>query len=242
MKKIFILVLCPLLFSTVGIIGCANYNILNVWNPNADKHLLFKKVMVVGMMKFKEFENQAIFENAFVKQLHRIGVPAVAYTSLFGSNDKIIGDSNISDLKMSIRNKNIDGVITITLLDKDKEKEYIQPTYTGYGPYGWGGWGGGWGGGFGYGWGGWGGYYLGYSPPLLISPGYIENVTNYYYEVNLFDINSDSIPLYSCQSVSYQPNSLQGMANNQATLVISNMHDNHVFAKKRYTTQRNRNN
>jgi hypothetical protein len=100
-------------------------------------------------------------------------------------------------------------ILTVALIDKDTETRYVQRNY-GYAPIPR----------FGYYGTFWGYYNTWY--PTLYSPGYYEEDKIYFIEINLYDAKTEQL-LWSAQSETYNPSTLEGFAENFAKVVVAKM-------------------
>ncbi len=197
--------------------SCVATQITNSWQATNAYNLKFNKVMVISLMNFHSYYNEDLLEASVVKKLRRIGINAIPSSTLFGHNHQKIKQNEDSAFRI-LRKNNIEAVFTITLLSKQRQKDYVPPVY-GYGP-GWG-WGGGWG--------GWGGYYSGYWNNIY-SPGYVEINTNYNFQISLYNVTNDSL-LYANETNSFNPNSFEQIAKQEGRILAQDLLSNHVFRR-----------
>ena len=115
-----------------------------------------------------------------------------------------------------LQNSGFDAVITIVLLNKEKERYYVpgQPYYS---PYV--------------------GYYrnfYGYYTTIynrIYTPGYYVTDTKYFRESNLFDVTSKEL-IYSVQTESFDYTSSDMLAHEYGKMIVKDMIKNQVLAKK----------
>lgn len=162
-------ILSLLLFSILlGLYGCAP-RLDVVWQKPEFKGDKFNKLVIVAITD--NLENRNVFEETAVKLLKMKGIKALRGVDYFPPNLDPKLHSKESLRKIVIDNK-IDGVITISLIDKEEISQYVQgstyvtPTY--YDPYG---------------------YYMYERYTTVQTPGYYINSKKYVIEGVLHDLN-----------------------------------------------------
>lgn len=175
MKKYLILFIAVLALSGCG----SNTTIVSSWrDPNitvAQEH--FKKVLVVALVKDeasrRTAENRIAASNPIFK---------TSYQYLNESTKQLTQEQKLKILQ----DENFDGVITLRLVSKEKETNYVPGTYTGM--Y-YGGFDGLYAGMYGYGFGNWYGMYS----PYFYDPGYYQETTSYMVETNIFSLKENKL-------------------------------------------------
>ena len=175
MNKYLILFIAVLALSGCG----SNTSIVNSWrDPNitvAQEH--FKKVLVVALVKDeasrRTAENRIAASNPIFK---------TSYQYLNETTKQLTQDQKLKILQ----DENFDGVITLRLVSKEKETNYVPGTYTGM--Y-YGGFDGMYAGMYGYGFGNWYGMYS----PYFYDPGYYQETTSYMVETNIFSLKENKL-------------------------------------------------
>lgn len=117
----------------------------------------------------------------------------------------------------AVRAAGHDGILTVALLDQTSESRYV-PGSTMYSPMAYGGY-------YGY----FGGYY-GFYGPMTYDPGYYTTDKMYYIEVNLYDVKSEKL-VWSSQSETTNPSSLEAFSHTFAGVVVDQMIKDGVIAK-----------
>jgi hypothetical protein len=112
-----------------------------------------------------------------------------------------------NEVIQKLDNSGIDAVITIVLLDKEKEK-YYAPGRVYYSPYTI------------YHRRFWGYYTTMYD--RIYEPGYYSENTNYFWESNFFDAKTKEL-IYSVQTKSFNPNSSNALANEYGKLICNDL-------------------
>ena len=106
-----------------------------------------------------------------------------------------------------IKGQGFDAVLTVVLLDKEKEKHYIpgRITYTPYSMY------------YRRFWG-----YYSTVYDRVYEPGYYTENTNYFWESNLYDLSDKSL-IYSAQTKSFNPMDLESLADEYGKIISSDL-------------------
>ena len=106
-----------------------------------------------------------------------------------------------------IKGQGFDAVLTVVLLDKEKEKHYIpgRITYTPYSMY------------YRRFWG-----YYSTVYDRVYEPGYYTENTNYFWESNLYDLSDNSL-IYSAQTKSFDSNNLEILADEYGKIISNDL-------------------
>ncbi|MDE1191631.1 MAG: hypothetical protein PW786_05785 [Arachidicoccus sp.] len=199
MKKILLLCL-PFLIAVLA--GCSSSKLTTSWvSPQAQnegKH--FNKVLVLGLLSNRNRAAKVNMETFLANDLKTIGVSAVTSTDLYGP----MAFRNMSEKEAirSLKGNDIDGIITITLIDKNSSRQFV-PGYWGAYPF-------------------WG-YYNFYGPYMWGGGGYYERTTSYYFETNLYDVENHGKLLYSAQSETVDPSSPEKLGNDFAKTIVNDL-------------------
>src|SRR5690606_4934556 len=116
-------------------------------------------------------------------------------------------DRNEKQALRKLRKEGADGVMTIVLLDKTKEKNYV-PGTTSFPPIGlyynrfW--------------------RYYTYMYDRIYSPGYYTTNTSYFWESNLYDLTNRKL-IYSAQSESFDPASAASLSKEYSRRIMEDM-------------------
>ncbi len=162
-------------------------------------------MLVLALFTEKNNRAKRAMENELAKDLNKFGYDAVAATQQFGST--IFSGMSEQDVLQKLREKGIESVVTITLVNKDKQKRYVPSTY-GYRPGFW-------------------GYYSYYSPwSYRYGPGYqparTEVNTSYVFETNLYNVNTNQL-LYSAESKTVDASNMATLADDYAKTIVRDM-------------------
>jgi hypothetical protein len=125
--------------------------------------------------------------------------------------------SNQAALLDKIRSTNADAIMTVALVDKDKEQRYI-PGTTGYNPmlrYGY--------------YGRWSSYW-GYWSPLYYTPGYYVTDKTYYLETNIYNAKTEEL-IWSAQSATYNPSDINSFLKGYLTSIKRKMTEDGLISK-----------
>ncbi len=193
---------------TILISSCTNYKITSVWKAQLVVPKKYNKILVIGLInepdrRFKEF-----MENHFVGDLTSLGYNAVGSLQHYGP--KTFENMSEKEALEKINESGIDAVITIVLLEKSKRKLYVRP-YSGYQHN----------------------YWNYYEQRLLAirQPGYFAIETKYFWESNLYEMNSKSF-LYSVQTNFFSPSSIEAMGHEYGKLIVKNMKKKQVLKQQ----------
>jgi len=112
--------------------GCSTSKITTSWNEQQQTPVHFKKIVIVGLFDDQNRALRQQMEDQLVQELKEDGYNAVTSMSLFGP--KSFENLSKEQALKEVRSKDIDGAITIGLVDTSKQKTFV-PNY-GYRPYG----------------------------------------------------------------------------------------------------------
>jgi hypothetical protein len=210
MKKIKLISIALVLMAT----SCTTQRITTTWKTDQQPIRAFDKVMVLGLIVDTDRSIQENMENHFVDDLRALGYNAVSSLKEFGPKafDKMTEEAAIDKLK----NSSIDAVITIVLLDKQRERSYV-PSDIYHSPFGY-----------------YNNYFWGYRSTLyrrIYSPGYYVIDTQYFWESNLFDM-SDQKLLYSAQTQSFDPINSESMGHRYGKMIVKDMIKQQILSDK----------
>lgn len=195
-------------------LGCTTSKITSSWKAaNADTRN-YKKIMVLSLIRENDRTIQQNMENHFVGDLKEMGYEAISSLQEYGPKafDNMTEEAAIAKLK----NSGVDAVLTIVLLDKQKERKYI-PGHIYYSPYGY--------------------YYnrfWGYRSTLyqrIYEPGYYVTDTKYFWESNLYDMATQNL-VYSVQTQSFDPASSESMGHDYGKKIVKNMEVENILYRK----------
>jgi hypothetical protein len=209
MKKILRISFALLLIS----VGCSTSKVTSSWKAENAVPGQYNKILVLGLIREADRTIQENMENHLVGDIRELGYNAVSSLKEFGPKafDKMDEEAALNKLK----NNSVDAVITIVLLDKEKERKYV-PGSIYYSPYGY--------------------YYnrfWGYRSTLyhrIYEPGYYVTDTRYFWESNFYDMSTQKL-LYSVQTQSFDPASSESLAHEYGQLIVKDMVKNNIIRK-----------
>jgi len=186
--------------------GCAATHITSSWKARDAFPAKYNKIMVLGLIRESDRRIQENMENHLAADLRDLGYNAVSALQEYGPKafDKMTEEEALAKLK----NSGVDAVVTIVLLNKEKERSYVPGHIYYYSPYGY--------------------YYnsfWGYRTALyhrIYEPGYYLINTRYFWESNLYDMSSQKL-MYSAQTQSFDPANLENLAHEYGQMIVKNM-------------------
>lgn len=168
-----------------------------------------KKILVLGLFKDQDRRIRMQMERQLADDLKKYGYDAVSSYDTYGP--KSFGSMDEQKALQMLKDNSIDGVVTIAMLDRSRERRFV-PSGLGYPSYP-----------------GFWGYYS-YYYPRIYQPGYYETNTNYYFETNLYNTSDNNKLLYSAQSKSFDPSSVRALADEYARSIVRDMRKKSVLA------------
>jgi len=138
-------------------------------------------------------------ESAIALQAERNGFKASKSIDYFSQTFTKDNAPTKDQILEKVKAANIDAILTVALVNKEKETRYVPGTTTMYSPYS-----------YGY-YGRFGGYY-GAMYPTMYDPGYYTTDKTYYIETNLYRTSDEKL-IWSAQSKTVNPNGLDDFIN-----------------------------
>ena len=212
MKRVLYLLFA--VFSALYFLSCTPSNkISGSWkNPELDTSTV-QNVFIAAITQNMEARQKV--ENHLAEELKAKGVQTTLSHSVFPPDLKP-DSSNRQMIIEKIKQTGADAILTISLLDQKSETRYVPGTsYAPVGRYGY--------------YGSFYGYYN-YAYGATYSPGYYTTDKTYFLETNLYDIESQKL-LWSAQSQSYNPSSIDKAASRYAELVADKLQDDKIVRK-----------
>lgn len=202
-----------LVFMVAFFASCNSSKITHTWKLANMPYKKYNKILVIGINGGDDLGNKEKMESEFVDDLRSMGYNAVSAIQEYGPKTfrKLDEDSVIS----KFQGTGIDAVITIVLLNKEKEKYYV-PSQVYFSPY------------VMYHRHFWGYYNTMYT--RIYSPGYYVENKKYFWESNLYDLSAKEL-IYSVQTESYNPGSSMQLAHEYGQKIVNDMVKNNVLRK-----------
>ena len=203
MKQFFIGVAAlPVIFTLAS---CSSTELLSSWKAENANLKQYNKVLVVGLTGNKDRSIRDNIESAMVNSLKANNVNAIAASESYGP--KAFEKMSDDDVVSKVKSDGYDGIVILTLLDKEKEK-YYTPGRVSYTPY------------FSYYSRYWRSWRTMYN--RVYEPGYYTNTTNYVLEANLYNVTEDRLE-YSAQTRSFDPGNAATLASGFTKTVVTDM-------------------
>ena len=183
-KNIFLITTLLILISS-----CSEVRVTHSWKSIETQPAKFSKILIVGLLKNSDRELRAQMENHLQGDLEELGYTAV--TSIREYGPKSFENMKEDDVMNKIENGGIDAILSVVLLDRQRERYYVpgrvfySPYYMRYNHF-------------------WG--YYGVMYDRIYSPGYYQTSTKYFWESNLYDLKTKKL-LYSVQTESFDSDS-----------------------------------
>lgn len=212
MKKLLLLMF-PL--TMLVLTGCSSSKITSSWNDKnqMENPAQFKKILVVGLFDEKNRTLRRQMEDQLAQQLRTEGYDAVTSVSIYGP--KFFENLSEEKALRMVNDNRIDGVITIGLIDKTKDRSYVPnnnyaPGY--YRPYAYRPWG-----------------YM-YRPYYMpgFRGGHYETNINYTFETNLYNVSNKKL-IYSVQTESNDPSTMGTLTYDYSRSVMKDLKKNNVL-------------
>ena len=191
---------------TLFVISCSSsVKITNSWKSDNLPQKSYNKIIVVGMLPDKERDLRENMENHMVGDLKSHGYNAVSSFRELGP--KAFENMNEQEVLDKIKDYGVDAVITIVLLDKQRERYYV-PSRIYYSPYTI-----------------YQRHFFGYYTTIygrIYTPGYDIRNTKYFWESNFYDMEGRQL-LYSVQTESFDPASAATLSNEYRLMIVNDL-------------------
>lgn len=196
-------------------IGCStSTRITTSWTAPEHPARAYQKIMVLGLMGANDRLFREQMENHLAGDLRDLGYEAVTATTEYGP--KAFENVKEEDALRQLYDKGIDAVLTIVLLDKQRERYYM-PGRVYYSPY------------VMYHNRFWRYYTTMYD--RVYSEGYYVEDTKYFWESNLYDMKDWTL-VYSAQSQSFDPASAESLGHEYGVKISKDMVKKIVLQKQ----------
>lgn len=192
--------------------GCSSSRITHSWKSETASSGSYDKIMVIGIIKDHDRNLREQMENHLADDLKARGYNAVSSLKEYGPKAFDNMDEEGAITKLS--NSGVDAVITIVLLDKERERNYV-PARVHYSPY------------IIYQRHFWGYYSTIYD--RIYSPEYFQQVnTKYFWESNFYDLKTKQL-LYSVQTESFDPASAESLGHEYGEMIVMDMFEKKII-------------
>ena len=204
MKKMFLIWCAAVLFS------CQTSKITNTWTDANVSPKKYTKILVLGVLKDNDRELQSKMEKHLAGDLNDLGYSAFAASDVYPPATFVNGDT----LKAveAIDSKGFDAILTIVLLNKEKERKYVpgkvinMPYNDQFDRY----------------------YYTTYE--RIYTEGYYTDDTKFFWESNFYDYVVKKM-IYSSQTHSFDTGSKETLAHYYGLLLANNLVKSRVLIK-----------
>jgi hypothetical protein len=195
--------------------GCTSTSkITSTWKAKNVEPKNYNKILVLGLMNVADRTIREKMEEHLAEDLNTLGYNAICACEVF--DPKAFNNMTEEAAINKLKNQGIDAVLTVVLLDKQKESKYV-PGNIYYSPYGY--------------------YYnrfWGYRSTLyrrIYEPGYYVSDTKYFWESNLYDMASQQL-VYSVQTQSFSPDNANILGHEYAKLIVKDIVKNKVLQQQ----------
>ena len=207
MRSVNIKIIKNLIFFFIVVLleNCYSSVITNTWQAEDSNKKIIKKVLVLAIDNNKDRTIRVKLENHLVNDLTKKGIDAFSAIESYGPF--FLSGLQESEAINKIKGQGFDAVLTVVLLDKEKEKHYIpgRITYTPYSMY------------YRRFWG-----YYSTVYERVYEPGYYIENTNYFWESNLYELSDKSL-IYSAQTKSFDSNNLEMLADEYGKIISNDL-------------------
>ncbi|MCW3465510.1 hypothetical protein [Chitinophaga nivalis] len=188
------------------IAGCGtSVHMTGTWKSPDAAATGYHEILVVALSS--NIGAKSTVETRLENALKKKGIVAGKSLDLFPPDFDPKDDAAKVAARQKILTAGYRAVLTVSLVDKASDTRYVPGSvlYAPYPAYGW----------YGSFWG-----YYGYMRGAVYSPGYYTTDKTYFLESNLYDLTEDGKLVWSGQSETYNPNSLESFAGAYASNVV----------------------
>jgi hypothetical protein len=195
--------------SLFSFLSCETLEITSSWRISQLPSVEMKRVLIMGFTRDADRSLIVEMERHFEEDLRSRGYIAVSAQQEFGPH--AFDQYSESEALSRLHSSGFDAVLTIVLLDKEKERHYVpgQVLYTPYGYY------------YGRFWG-----YRSAMVQRIYEPGYYVTDTRYFWESNLYSLHPAmglSELIFSAQSRSFDNENMSTLGHQYAKLIVERM-------------------
>ncbi len=193
--------------------SCSSSRITHSWRSDYPSKN-YNKILVIAISGETDVSTNQKMEDHLTGDLKNQGYNAISSLNEYGP--KAFRQMSEEAVLDKIQHSGFDAVITIVLLDKEKERYYI-PGHLYYSPYV-----------------NTYRHFYGYYNTIynrVYTTGYYVTNTRYFWESNLFDVASKEL-IYSVQTESFDPSSSESLAHEYGKMIVKDMVKSHALNKK----------
>jgi hypothetical protein len=196
------------------LMGCSSTStkITGTWK-NPDQKQGYNRIIVTALTE--NLKARQTVENDLAVELGQEGVKTTKSLDILPPSFTASKEPDREAILGKIKGQKVDGILTITLVDKETDSRYVPGSF-GYTPITR----------FGY-YGRFWGYYTNWYP-TMVSPGYYVDDKIYFIETNLYDADTEEL-IWSAQSETYNPLDLSSFSSEFASLVVDRMRTDGLF-------------
>ena len=204
-----------LLFISIvlSLFACQPSKITQSWTAKDVAPKQYQKILVLGVLTDNDNELQVKIEDHLAGDLKDLGYNAIAANKIFSPGTFVKGDT--LKAKAALEGKGFDGILTVVLLDKKKERFYVPGKivdYTRYSNYS-----------------RFDKYYNAVTERIY-TPGYYGEETKYVWENNFYDLYTKQV-IYSARSSSFDITSKNTLAHTYGLLMANSLVEKNILVK-----------
>jgi hypothetical protein len=193
--------------------ACSSSKITTSWKAQDVAARKYDKILVLGLIKDNDRSMQERMEQHFVGDLTDMGYSAVSALQVYGP--KVFEKLDEKAALEKIKTSGADAVITIVLLDKVKERNYVPPRTFYPGRF-------------------WDYYGLRYE--RINEPGYYVTDTKYFWESNFYDMHREKL-LYSVQTRSFSPKNTDALGHEYGLMIVKKMLKEKILTEQKISEE-----
>ncbi len=190
--------------AAVFFFSCSSTKITNSWKAESAVAKPYHNIMIWGIMPEKDSILRNQIENHLVNDLVSKGYHAISSLNVYTS--KAYKKLTTQEILNEFKTTGVDAVITLVLLDKQKEDKYyprgfFNQTINNTNNVD---------------------RYFSTMYERVFMPGYYISTTQYFWEANLFEISGDK-HVYAVRTKSFDPNSTDALAHENGLKIMKDM-------------------
>lgn len=195
------------------LLSCQPSKITQTWTASDAGPVQYKKILVLGVLTDNDSELQSRMENHLAEDLRALGYQALAANKVFPAGTFTKGDT--VKAVQALTNSGFDGILTVVLLNKTKERYYVPGKITDYSSMNQ--------------YGTFNRYYNRVADRIY-SPGYYGEETKYVWENNFYDLAGRRM-VYSARSRSFDITSKNTLAHTYGQLMAESLVRKNILVK-----------